>query len=119
MDAVVCETIFVAVRRSCLPTNRCRWSVPVWGRRTTGCRYPAPGSGCACGPVAVSRTRDRSGRAWHCRESMCRTSARRGQNPGPYSRRGNARDCFWLVVTENEVAKQIVDAAYHVHTSLG
>ena len=30
-----------------------------------------------------------------------------------------ARDCFWLDVTENEVAKQIVDAAYRVHTSLG
>lgn len=31
-----------------------------------------------------------------------------------------ARDCFEGVeVTENEVAKQIVDAAYRVHTSLG
>jgi len=31
-----------------------------------------------------------------------------------------ARDCFWKVdVTENEVAKQIVDAAFRVHTSLG
>ena len=29
------------------------------------------------------------------------------------------RDCFWLDVTENEVAKQIVDAAYRIHTSLG
>jgi GxxExxY protein len=29
------------------------------------------------------------------------------------------RDCFWLDVTENEVAKQVVDAAYRVHTSLG
>ena len=27
--------------------------------------------------------------------------------------------CFWLDVTENEVAKQIVDAAYRIHTSLG
>jgi GxxExxY protein len=26
---------------------------------------------------------------------------------------------FWLDVTENEVAKQVVDAAYRVHTSLG
>lgn len=33
---------------------------------------------------------------------------------------GLARDCFLgLDVTENEVAKQIVDAAYRVHTSLG
>jgi GxxExxY protein len=30
-----------------------------------------------------------------------------------------ARDCFGLDVTENEVAKPIVDAAYRVHTSLG
>jgi GxxExxY protein len=30
-----------------------------------------------------------------------------------------ARDCFWFDVTENEVAKQVVDAAYRVHTSLG
>jgi GxxExxY protein len=30
-----------------------------------------------------------------------------------------ARDCFWLDVTENEVARQIVDAAYRVHTGLG
>ena len=30
-----------------------------------------------------------------------------------------ARDCFWRDVTENEVAKPIVDAAYRVHTGLG
>lgn len=32
---------------------------------------------------------------------------------------GFARDCFQPGVTENELAKQIVDAAFRVHTTLG
>ncbi len=32
---------------------------------------------------------------------------------------GFARDAFEFCMTENDLAKQIVDAAYRVHTSLG
>jgi GxxExxY protein len=32
---------------------------------------------------------------------------------------GLARDLYWVGMSENAVARQIVDAAYRVHTSLG